>query len=111
MNKYNASPGHYGTDIVAPFNSPVCAAYTGTVIFAEWSVSTGYVIHIQHGYNLITVYKHNNEVIVKPGERVSSGQVIGFIGNEGELSTGPHLHFEMWHNGKPLDSEKFVYIN
>ncbi|MBP7507199.1 MAG: M23 family metallopeptidase [Prolixibacteraceae bacterium] len=111
VNKFNDSPGHYGTDIVAPFNSPVCSSLPGTVIFAEWSISTGYVVHIQHDHNLITVYKHNNDVVVKPGERVSSGQVIGFVGNEGELSTGPHLHFEMWHNGKPLDSEKYVYIN
>jgi hypothetical protein len=111
INKYNASPGHYGTDIVAPFSSPVCAALSGTVIFAEWSVSTGYVIQIQHEHDLVTIYKHNNDVVVKPGERVSSGQVIGFVGNEGELSTGPHLHFEMWHNGKPLDSEKYVYVN
>jgi murein DD-endopeptidase MepM/ murein hydrolase activator NlpD len=107
-NKFMASPGHFGTDIVAAKNSKITAALDGTVIFAEWSISTGYVIHIQHGNNLVSVYKHNSDVKVKQGERVRAGDFIAIMGNEGELSSGPHLHFELWHNGKPVNPEQFI---
>ncbi len=111
INKFNASPGHFGTDIVGQNRSPVRAILSGTVIFAEWSLMTGYVIQVQHDFNLVSVYKHNSEIVAKPGERVVTGQVISFMGSEGEYSTGPHLHFEMWHNGRPLDTEKYIDFN
>jgi len=107
-NKFKASPGHFGTDIVAAKNTKITATLDGTVIFAEWSISTGYVIQIQHDHNLISVYKHNSDVKVKQGERVRAGDFIATMGNEGELSSGPHLHFELWHNGKPVNPEQLM---
>ncbi|MFA9392805.1 MAG: M23 family metallopeptidase [Prolixibacteraceae bacterium] len=107
-NKFETTPGHFGTDIVAKENSFIAAVLDGTVIFAEWSVTTGYVVQIQHNYNLISIYKHNSDVLVKPGEQVKAGMVIAIMGNEGELSTGPHLHFELWQNGVPLNPEQYI---
>ncbi|HKM94538.1 MAG TPA: M23 family metallopeptidase [Prolixibacteraceae bacterium] len=109
VNRFGSSSGHFGTDIVGDINAPISAALAGTVIFAEWSVTTGYVIHIQHDYSLVSTYKHNAEIFVKPGDRVKAGDLIAIMGNEGEYSTGPHLHFELWQNGIPLDAE--LYIN
>jgi murein DD-endopeptidase MepM/ murein hydrolase activator NlpD len=109
-NKFNASPGHFGTDIVGSKNSRISATLDGTVIFAEWTISTGYVVEIQHKNNLVSIYKHNSDVLVKQGDRVDAGKVIAIMGNEGELSTGPHLHFEIWCNGKPIDAEKYIHF-
>jgi murein DD-endopeptidase MepM/ murein hydrolase activator NlpD len=106
-NKYDALPGHFGTDIVGRLNAPVSSIYDGVVIFAEWSVTTGYVVIVQHSSNLISVYKHNSEIIAKLGEKVKKGEMIALMGGEGEYSTGPHLHFEMWQNGVPLDPENY----
>lgn len=107
-NKFDASPGHFGTDIVGEVNSHISSILDGTVIFAEWSISTGYVVQIQHNYNLISIYKHNSDIIVKPGDKVKTGDLIAIMGNEGELSTGPHLHFELWQNGIPLNPEHYI---
>ena len=107
-NKFETTPGHFGTDIVARENSFIASVLDGTVIFAEWSVSTGYVVAIQHDYNLISIYKHNSDVLVKPGDQVKAGKVIAIMGNEGEYSTGPHLHFELWQNGTPLNPEQYI---
>jgi hypothetical protein len=109
-NKFNASPGHFGTDLVGSKNSRISATLAGTVIFAEWTISTGYVVELQHENNLVSIYKHNSDVLVKPGERVEAGKVIAIMGNEGELSTGPHLHFELWYNGNPIDAEKYIHF-
>ena len=107
-NKFETTPGHFGTDIVAKENSFIASVLDGTVIFAEWSVSTGYVVAIQHDHNLISIYKHNSDVLVKPGEQVKAGAVIAIMGNEGEYTTGPHLHFELWQNGVPLNPEQYI---
>jgi murein DD-endopeptidase MepM/ murein hydrolase activator NlpD len=80
----------------------------GTVIFAGWTVETGYVIYIQHDNNLVSVYKHNSELLKKMGDHANAGEIIAFMGNTGELTTGPHLHFELWHKGTPLDPEKYI---
>jgi len=109
-NKFMASPGHFGTDIVGSKNSHIAAILDGTVIFAEWTISTGYVIELQHKNNLVSIYKHNSDVLVKPGEKVEAGKLIAIMGNEGELSTGPHLHLELWYNGKPIDAEKYIHF-
>ena len=106
-NKYDALPGHFGTDIVGRLSAPVSSIYDGVVVFAEWSVTTGYVVIVQHNFNLLSVYKHNSEILAKPGERVKKGEMIALMGGEGEYSTGPHLHFEMWQNGVPLDPENY----
>lgn len=108
INRFGSSPGHYGTDIVGAEYASISAVLPGTVIFAEWSITTGYVIHIQHDYNMISTYKHNSEVFVKPGDRVKAGDLIAIMGDEGEYSTGPHLHFELWQNGIPLDPENYI---
>lgn len=108
INRYSETPGHLGVDIVGKTNAPVSAILDGTVIFAEWSVQTGYVVQIQHKYNLVSIYKHNSSMLVKQGQKVKAGNIVAIMGNEGELSTGPHLHFEMWQNGKPLNPENFI---
>jgi len=107
-NRFNIRKEHYGVDVVAPKNEAVKATLDGTVIFAEWTSETGYVIQIQHANNLITIYKHNSVLHKKAGEHIKAGEVIAIVGNSGELSTGPHLHFELWYNGQPLDPEEYI---
>jgi murein DD-endopeptidase MepM/ murein hydrolase activator NlpD len=102
-NNFNTALGHYGIDIVAKENEPVKSVLDGTVILSDWTVKTGYVIAIQHQSNIISVYKHNSVLMKKEGEHVKAGDVIAIIGNTGELSSGPHLHFELWHDGKPVN--------
>ena len=86
----------------------VKATLDGTVIMDAWTVETGYVIHIQHENNLISVYKHNSELLKKSGNIVKAGDAIAIIGNSGELTTGPHLHFELWHNGSAIDPQSYI---
>jgi murein DD-endopeptidase MepM/ murein hydrolase activator NlpD len=105
---FSAIENHFGTDIVAGPNEVVKAVLDGTIIFASWTVETGYVIEIQHSNNLISVYKHNAELLKKAGNMVKAGDAIAIIGNSGELTTGPHLHFELWFNGTPIDPEEFI---
>jgi len=108
VNSYNKLENHFACDIVANAEEPVKAVYDGVVIFSGWTLLTGYVIIVQHPFNYISVYKHNNAVLKKQGERVKAGDPIAIIGNSGELSTGPHLHFELWHNGIPLNPEEYI---
>jgi murein DD-endopeptidase MepM/ murein hydrolase activator NlpD len=105
---FSAYENHFGTDIVAGPNEVVKAVLDGTIILASWTVETGYVIEIQHNNNLISVYKHNAELLKKAGDKVRAGDAIAIIGNSGELTTGPHLHFELWFNGSPIDPEEFI---
>ena len=108
-SKFNPVDNHFGTDIVAESNTIVSAVLDGTVIMAGWTLETGYVIEIQHGNNIISVYKHNAELLKDIGTVVRAGETISIIGNSGELyTTGPHLHFELWHNGKPIDPEQYI---
>ncbi|MAV08423.1 MAG: peptidase M23, partial [Gammaproteobacteria bacterium] len=90
---YDASTEHYAVDVVVPRNTPVKAAAEGNVIFAGWTTETGYVIIIDHPYNIISVYKHNASLNVRQGNSVIPGQVIAIAGNSGTMTTGPHLHF------------------
>jgi murein DD-endopeptidase MepM/ murein hydrolase activator NlpD len=99
---------HHGVDIVAPENEAIKSTLDGTVIFAGWTSSTGYVIQIQHENNIISSYKHNSVLLKQEGEFVKAGEVIAIIGNSGELTTGPHLHFELWYDGHPIDPEKYI---
>lgn len=99
---------HFGVDILAPKNTPVKAAMDGFVTFSDWTRETGHTIGIQHDHNLITYYKHNSAILKKTGEPVKAGEAIAIIGNTGTLSNGPHLHFEIWFDGKPLDPAKYV---
>lgn len=99
---------HYGTDIVAKANAKVAAVLDGVVIFTDWTVKTGYVIQVQHTNDLISVYKHNSILLKKQGDYVRAGEVLGVVGNTGEKSSGPHLHFELWRAGNPLNPENFI---
>jgi murein DD-endopeptidase MepM/ murein hydrolase activator NlpD len=107
--KYDASKKHYGTDIVAKPRSPVSAALDGTVIFTGWTMETGFVIEVQHPNNIVSVYKHNAGLLKETGDLVRAGEPISIIGDSGEIYTsGPHLHFEIWYKGSPLDPEKHI---
>ncbi len=105
---YNLEEKHYAVDIVVSKDTPVKATADGIVIFAEWTASTGYVIILEHSYGLISVYKHNAELNKSQGELVKAGEVIATAGNTGELSTGPHLHFELWNDGYPINPTNFI---
>lgn len=107
-DEFNPKKQHFGVDLVAPKNEAIKATLDGTVIFAEWTVETGYVIILQHSTNLMSVYKHNSVLHKKQGDKVNAGDVIAIVGNSGELSTGPHLHFEMWYNGIPLNPQEYI---
>ena len=107
-NPFKPLENHYGVDLVAGPNEVVKTTLDGTVILAAWTLKTGYVIQIQHDNNLTSVYKHNAELFKDEGQTVSAGDAIAVIGNSGELTTGPHLHFELWHNGVPLDPVKYI---
>jgi len=108
VNKFGGSRGHYGVDIVAGPGARVSSILDGTVFFAEWTVETGYVIGIQHANNLASFYKHNSLLLKKEGDRVKAGEAIANVGNSGEFTTGPHLHFELWYNGVPLNPEEYI---
>ncbi|MDC0231316.1 M23 family metallopeptidase [Aureispira] len=99
---------HYGTDIVAPKGKHIKAIQKGTVIVATFSVETGHMLAIQHSNNVISLYKHNSKNLKKEGEFVRAGEGIAIIGNSGEMTEGPHLHFEMWVNGQPINSERYI---
>ena len=105
---FDAKKRHYGTDIVAKANAKVAAVLDGVVIFTDWTVKTGYVIQVQHTNDLISVYKHNSILLKKQGDYVRAGEVLGVVGNTGEESSGPHLHFELWRAGNPLNPENFI---
>ena len=107
-SEFNPAKEHFGIDIVAPKNEAIKATLEGTVVFAEWTVETGYVIQLQHSNNIISNYKHNSVLLKKVGDQVKAGDAIAIVGNSGELTTGPHLHFELWKEGKPLNPKDFV---
>tara|TARA_E500000178_G_scaffold291232_2_gene295003 strand:- start:179 stop:967 length:789 start_codon:yes stop_codon:yes gene_type:complete len=99
---------HYGVDLVGKENSPVKAIARATVVFSGWTPNNGHVLVLQHGQNFVSIYKHNSTILKKEGNFVQQGETIAINGNSGELSTGPHLHFELWHNGTAQDPEDFV---
>jgi len=106
--QFKSKDQHYGIDIVGPENEPVKATLDGTVVLATWSSETGYTISVQHSNNLISVYKHNSVLLKKVGDYVKSGEPIAIIGNSGEQTTGPHLHFELWYNGSAIDPQGYM---
>lgn len=105
---YNPKENHFAVDVVALKDAPVKAAADGTVVFAEWTADTGYLILIKHPNNFISVYKHNASLLKTQGELVTTGEVIATVGNTGTLTTGPHLHFELWMDGVPMDPTNFI---
>ena len=107
---YDPSKSHFGIDITCREEEPIKSVLDGTVLMSSWTKDSGYVISIIHPNNLISVYKHNSKVFVEPGQIVKTGDVISIIGNTGELSTGPHLHFELWLNGKSINPSEFISL-
>jgi|AntRauTorcE11898_2_1112593.scaffolds.fasta_scaffold00151_10 murein DD-endopeptidase MepM/ murein hydrolase activator NlpD len=107
-NSFDAAQGHLGVDIVPGNDKTVKATLSGTVIFSEWTVETGNVIVVQHTGNLISVYKHNATLLKAQGAKVDVGDPVAISGESGELSSGPHLHFELWFQGMPVDPETYI---
>jgi len=105
---YSIEDKHYAVDIVTTRNSPIKSVADGRVIFAEWTAETGYVIIIEHSYGLLSVYKHNASLTKSQGDMVRGGEVVATAGNTGELTTGPHLHFELWNEGNPVDPSEYI---
>lgn len=105
---YNLNDEHFGVDIVSKEDEFVKATLDGTVVFAGFTTDDGYVIQIQHGNNLTSAYKHQSNITKKTGDFVKAGEVIGVVGNTGENSKGPHLHFELWYNGFAINPQDYV---
>ena len=107
-SSFDANRKHFGIDIAATPNESVLATLDGTVILATYTADTGYVIQVQHNQNLVTVYKHCGSLLKKVGDTVKAGEAIALVGNTGEKTTGPHLHFEIWNKGRALDPSKYI---
>lgn len=105
---FQPEKSHFGLDVTAPRKTPVQSVLSGTVILSEETLDTGKVIAIQHKNNIVSFYKHNSVLLEKVGTFVQAGQAVAIIGNTGELSDGPHLHFELWYNGKPVDPADYI---
>lgn len=109
--QFDPSNNHFALDLSADVGTPVKAVLDGKIIFSEWSVDTGYVLIVDHGDNIISVYKHNSKSLKEQNMFVKAGEVIAYSGNQGALSTGPHLHFELWKNGTPINPEPLFNFN
>ena len=107
-NHFNADKKHYGVDVVAQADAVIKATADGTIVFADWSYEGGYVIGIQHHSNILSVYKHNATIMCREGDMVKAGDAIAVLGGGGSTSTGPHLHFELWFKGTPLNPEDYI---
>jgi len=105
---FNSENKHFAIDVVAKTGTPVKAVADGTVIFSEWTTETGYVIILKHTNNFISVYKHNGILLKQQGDQVQSGEAIASIGSSGELTTGPHLHFELWSDGYAVNPANYI---
>lgn len=105
---FDADKKHYGTDIAANPNESVLATLDGTVILSTYTADTGYLIQVQHNQDFISVYKHCGSLLKKAGDKVQGGEAIALVGNSGTLTTGPHLHFELWHKGRAVNPEKYI---
>jgi murein DD-endopeptidase MepM/ murein hydrolase activator NlpD len=109
-SSFDKAAGHYAVDIAASKNTPIKSCYEGTIVFADWTSETGHIIIVQHENNLISAYKHNSALLKEVGDFIRSGEAIAIIGNSGENSTGPHLHFELWYEGAPINPEEFLKL-
>lgn len=105
---FDRQKSHYGVDILAPRNAAIKAAMDGYVFLSEWTLETGNTVGIQHDNGILSFYKHNSSLLKKVGNFVRAGEAIAIVGNTGVLSSGPHLHFELWHKGKPVDPVDYV---
>ncbi len=107
-DRFNADKRHYGTDIAANPGESVLATLDGTVILSTYTAETGYVIEVQHNQDFISVYKHCGSLLKQEGDIVQAGEAIALVGNSGQLTTGPHLHFELWHKRRAVNPEKYI---
>ncbi len=107
-HSFNMAEGHFGVDVAAKENEFIKAVLDGTVVFSGWTANDGYVIQLQHGNNLMSVYKHNSDLTKNVGDHVKAGEPIAIIGNTGESSTSTHLHFELWYNGTPVNPQDYI---
>lgn len=106
--RFDANKRHYGTDIAANPNESVLATLDGTVILSTYTAETGYLIEVQHAQDFVSVYKHCGSLMKRAGDTVKAGEAIALVGNTGSLTTGPHLHFELWHKGRAVNPEKYI---
>lgn len=109
--KFDPLIKHYGVDILAPAETPVRSILDGYIISSGWDLETGYTIGVQHKGEIISFYKHNSILLKEKGTFVSAGEALAIIGNTGTLTSGPHLHFEFWHHGKPINPEDIINFN
>ena len=105
---FNADEKHYGVDVVSKENELIKSTLGGVVVFSSWTSETGNVIAIQHANNFVSIYKHNSALLKQQGETVTVGESIAIIGNSGKWSSGPHLHFELWHNNQAVNPENYI---
>ena len=107
-SEFDANKKHFGIDVAASPNESVLATLDGTVVLATYTADTGYLIQVQHAQNLVSVYKHCGILLKQVGDVVKAGEAIALVGNTGEKTTGPHLHFEIWNRGRALDPTKYI---
>jgi murein DD-endopeptidase MepM/ murein hydrolase activator NlpD len=107
-DKYDPERKHFAVDVAVEMGTPVKSIADGTVIFAEWTAATGHVVIVEHTAGFTSIYKHNTALHKEQGDLVKSGEVIASAGDTGELSTGPHLHFELWHDGYPVNPIDYI---
>lgn len=105
---FNADEKHYGVDVVSKENELIKSTLGGIVVFSSWTSETGNVIAIQHANNFVSIYKHNSALLKQQGETVTVGESIAIIGNSGKWSSGPHLHFELWHSNQAVNPENYI---
>ena len=105
---FNAEKKHFGTDIAANPGESVLATLDGTVILSTYTAETGYLIEVQHNQDFVSVYKHCGSLLKREGDTVKGGEAIALVGNTGQLTTGPHLHFELWHKGRAVNPELYI---
>lgn len=108
--KFDSRDRHYGVDIVAKANEPIKCVADGTVIVSSWTQDSGHVIAVQHKNQVVSFYKHNSVLLKKVGEVVRTGDILAIIGNSGEYTDGPHLHFELWYDGNPVNPQDVIYF-
>lgn len=107
-SQYNINNRHYGIDILCNKDEAIKSVGDGVVIMSSWTRDSGYVLAIYHNNNLISIYKHNAKLLKKVGETVTSGDIVSIVGNTGEFTSGPHLHLELWLNGKSINPSEFI---
>lgn len=109
-SSFDRTMGHFAVDVASTKNAPIKSCYEGIVVFADWTSENGHIIIVQHENNLVSAYKHNSALLKEVGDYVRSGEAIAIIGNSGENSTGPHLHFELWYDGSAINPEDYIKL-